>query len=167
MSIEIRPLAPGDDAVLSHVADGVFDHAIDPTLTREFLTDPRHHLFVAIDDGLVVGMVTAVDYVHPDKPRQLWINEIGVAPTHQRRGIARGLLDAMLVHGRAIGCTEAWLGTEDTNEAANALYRAAGATPAPFVLYSWELHPGSATDDHDAARAPDAAAPAPRHRTGE
>lgn len=141
MSVEIRPLGPGDDVVLGRVADGVFDHAIDPRLAGEFLADPRHHLFVAIDEGTVVGMVTGVDYVHPDKPRQLWINEIGVAPSHQRRGIARALLDAMLAHGRALGCIEAWLGTEDSNEAANALYRAAGASAAPFVLYSWELSP--------------------------
>lgn len=139
MNVAIRLLGPGDDGVLAHVADGVFDDAVQPGLAREFLGDPRHHLFVAIDDGTVVGMVTAVDYVHPDKPRQLWINEIGVAPTHQRRGIARGLLDAMLAHGRAIGCSEAWLGTEEVNTAANALYRAAGASAEPFVLYSWEL----------------------------
>lgn len=144
MSIEIRPLGPGDDRILERVADGVFDHAVDPRLAAEFLADPRHHLIVAIDEGTVVGMVTAVDYVHPDKPRQLWINEIGVAPTHQRRGIARGLLDAMLAHGRATGCTEAWLGTEETNEAANALYRAAGGDAESFVLYSWELHEGGA-----------------------
>lgn len=141
MSIEIRLLGPSDEHVLSRVADGVFDHAIDPDLAREFRADPRHHLLVAIDAGMVVGMVTAVDYVHPDKPRQLWINEVGVAPTHQRRGIARGLLDAMLAHGREIGCTEAWLGTEETNTAANALYRAARASAEPFVLYSWALGP--------------------------
>jgi len=141
VSIEIRPLGSGDGGVLSRVAEGVFDHAIEPRLAREFLADARHHLFVAVDDGTLVGMVTAVDYVHPDKPRQLWINEIGVAPTHQRRGIARGLLDAMLAHGRAIGCTEAWLGTDQANEAANALYRAAAGAPEPFVLYSWELEP--------------------------
>jgi aminoglycoside 6'-N-acetyltransferase I len=144
VSTEIRLLGHGDDDVLSRVADGVFDHAIDPRLAREFLADPRHHLFVAIDDGVVVGMITAVDYVHPDKPRQLWINEVGVAPTHQRRGIARGLLDAMLAHGREAGCTEAWLGTEDVNAAANALYRAAGGKAEPFVLYSWGLEPDGA-----------------------
>lgn len=142
MSIEIRLLGPEDRGALDRVAGGVFDHAIDPGLAREFLSDPRHHLFVAIGEGLVVGMITAVDYVHPDKPRQLWINEVGVAPTHQRRGIARGLLDAMLAHGRGIGCTEAWLGTEEANQAANALYRAAGGRAEPFVLYAWELGPG-------------------------
>ena len=49
----------------------MFDRGIDPGLLAEFLVDPRHHLAVAHDDGVIVGFVSAVDYVHPDKPRQL------------------------------------------------------------------------------------------------
>src|SRR4051812_20147472 len=91
--------------VLDCVAPGVFDFAVDPHFTREFLADPRHHLAVARDGGTVVGMCSAVHYVHPDKAPQLWINEVGVAPTHRRRGIARALLGAMLRRGRDLGCT--------------------------------------------------------------
>lgn len=139
MTIDIRVLGAGDDDVLRHVADGVFDHAIDPQLAAEFLSDPRHHLIVAIDDGLVVGMVTALDYIHPDKPRQLWINEVGVAATHHRQGIGRQLMAAMLAHGRRIGCVEGWLGTEPDNAAARALYVAAGGSAETFILYSFAL----------------------------
>jgi ribosomal protein S18 acetylase RimI-like enzyme len=139
---EIRLLGPGDADVLRHVADGVFDEPVEPRWTREFLADARHHLIVAIEAGRVVGMISAVDYVHPDKAPQLWINEVGVAPSHRRREIGGRLLDAMLEHGRAIGCTEAWLGTEETNVAARALYRSAGAEPEPFVLYSFPLRDG-------------------------
>ena len=138
-AIEIRLLGPDDADVLQRVAPDVFDYAIDPRWSREFFADARHHLIVALDGDMVVGMITAVDYVHPDKAPQLWINEVGVAPSHQRRGIGRRLLDAMLAHGRALGCTEAWLGTEETNTAARALYEGTGAAPEPFVLYSWEL----------------------------
>jgi ribosomal protein S18 acetylase RimI-like enzyme len=84
-------------------------------------------------------MTTAVDYVHPDKPPQLWINEVGVASTHRQRGIARQMLDRMLQHGRDLGCSEAWLGTEQTNEAAQRLYRSAGGVAEPFILYSFML----------------------------
>jgi aminoglycoside 6'-N-acetyltransferase I len=139
MPISIRLLGPDDQHVLDRVAGEVFDHAIDPSLAREFLGDRRHHLIVAVDDEVVVGMITAVDYVHPDKRAQLWINETGVASSHRQRGIGRMLLDAMLAHGRAIDCTEAWLGTEATNEAANALYSSAGGKADPFVLYAWTL----------------------------
>lgn len=149
MSIDIRMLGRDDGAVLQRVAEDVFDHAVDPRWTAAFLADARHHMLVAIDNGVVVGMISAVDYVHPDKAPQLWINEVGVAPSHQRRGIARRLLDAMLAHGRTLGCTEAWLGTEDDNEAANALYRSAGSKPEPFVLYSFDLQPRASAEDGD------------------
>jgi aminoglycoside 6'-N-acetyltransferase I len=138
-AIEIRLLGPGDADVLRRVAPDVFDHAIDPRWSRTFFADPRHHLIVALDGDTVVGMITALDYVHPDKAPQLWINEVGVAPSHQRHGVARRLLEAMLAHGRTLGCTEAWLGTEETNTAARRLYEGSGAAPEAFILYSWPL----------------------------
>jgi ribosomal protein S18 acetylase RimI-like enzyme len=142
MTLEIRLLGADDDGVLHRVAPGVFDRPADPRWTREFLTDTRHHLIVARDGDVVVGMISAVDYVHPDKAPQLFINELGVAPSHQRRGIGRQLLDAMLAHGRALGCTEAWVGTDDTNVAAQRLYRGAGGLPEPFTLFEFALEPG-------------------------
>jgi ribosomal protein S18 acetylase RimI-like enzyme len=147
MIIDIRLLGADDVGVFAHVADGVFDSPIQTHFARAFLADARHHMFVAMDDGLVVGMVSAVDYVHPDKAPQLWINEIGVAPSHQRRGIGRRLLDAMLEHGRTLGCTEAWLGTEKDNVAARQLYASSASAPAPFVLYSFELSAPGATSE--------------------
>ena len=51
----------GNAAVLEHVAPDVFDGAIDPRWTAEFIADARHHLIVAVDDGVVVGMVSAVE----------------------------------------------------------------------------------------------------------
>ena len=95
-------------------------------------------MVVAIEDGVVVGMGSAVDYVHPDKARQLWINEMGVAPSHQRRGIGKQILERLLEHGRSLGCTEAWLGTEPDNAAARGLYESARGKAETFVLYSFD-----------------------------
>lgn len=142
MTLEIRLLGTGDGDLLQRAAAGVFDGQVQPGLTRDFLADARHHIVVAIEDGVIVGMVTAVDYVHPDKARQLWINEVGVAPSHQKRGIGRKMLDAMLAHGRVLGCTEAWLGTEADNSAARRLYERAGGASEEFILYSFSLQPG-------------------------
>jgi aminoglycoside 6'-N-acetyltransferase I len=147
MSVIIRLLGPGDADVLGRVAADVFDSPVDPRWAHAFLADPRHHMFVALDDGLVVGMASAVDYVHPDKAPQLWINEVGVAPTHRRRGIGRRLLDALLAHGRTLGCTEAWLGTEEDNVPARGLYERAGGAAERFVLYSFPLAPPAPAGD--------------------
>lgn len=148
MSIAVRVLGRDEAEVLTRVAVGVFDEPLEACWTTAFFADPRHHLAVAIEDGVVVGMVSAVDYVHPDKAPQLWINEIGVAPTHQRQGIGRQLLDAILTHGRTLGCYEAWLGTEETNVPAQALYKSVGGMPEQFTLYSFVLEPLDGLNDH-------------------
>lgn len=124
MAADIRILEQGDEAVLSAVADGAFDHAVDPDLAREFLADPRHHIAVAIVDGVVVGFASGVDYIHPDKPREFWINEVGVAQAHRGQGLGKAVLSALLDHARVRGCREAWVLTEADNAAAGALYGA-------------------------------------------
>jgi len=142
VTIEVRILRPGDAHVLESVAPGVFDNRNDPELSAEFLADPRHHLAVALDEGAVVGMASAVDYVHPDKPAELWIIEVGVAPEYQRAGIGRRLLQALFALGQELGCREAWVGTEHDNEAARGLYEAVGGQAESFVLYSFKLSGG-------------------------
>ena len=163
MPVEIRLLGRDDAAVLDRVAPDVFDDPVAPRWTRAFLDDARHHLVVALDDGVVVGMASAVDYVHPDKAPQLWINEVGVAPSHHRRGIGRELVDALVARARALGCTYAWVGTEEDNLPARRLYERAGGAAEPFVLYGWHLTgapaDASAIDAPAAEVAPPDAAP--------
>jgi ribosomal protein S18 acetylase RimI-like enzyme len=127
MSIEIRVLGPRDEGVLGRVGADVFDDPIHLERAREFLEDPRHHLVVAVEGGVVVGFVSAVHYVHPDKPRpELWINEVGVAETHRGRGAGKAMLRAALEVGRRAGCLEAWVLTNRSNTAAMRLYAGSG-----------------------------------------
>ena len=137
--IAIRLLRSGGAAVLECVARGVYDNDVDRALAIEFLNDPRHHIAVALDGNQVVGMASAVHYVHPDKAAQLFINEVAVAPSHHRRGIGTKLLDMVLAHGRALGCSEAWVATEPGNTAARTLYAHAGGVEdaTPFVMYTF------------------------------
>ena len=139
--IDVRMLDRAESSVLDRVAPGVFDGAVDPRWTAEFLADSRHHLAVALDQGVVVGMASAVHYVHPDKPRELWINEVGVTSSHQGQGIGKRLLRALLEHASTLGCTEAWVLTDADNIAAQRLYRAAGGTAEPdqAVMFTFPL----------------------------
>jgi aminoglycoside 6'-N-acetyltransferase I len=141
VTLDIRDLGPGDERVLRRVAAGVFDHDVDPALAAEFLRDPRHHLVVAVEDGLVVGFASGVHYVHPDKPAELWINEVGVAPTHQRQGLGKRLLQALFARGRALGCREAWVLTSPANGPAVRLYEAVGGVDLadPPVMFTFRL----------------------------
>jgi ribosomal protein S18 acetylase RimI-like enzyme len=129
MAIEIKVLCRGDDRILMNVAAEVFDNPIDPELTKEFLDDPRHHIAVAIDDGLVVGFASGVHYIHPDKQPELWINEVAVAPTRRRRGLGQALLKALFEVGRSHRCAASWVLTNRNNAAALALYSSVGGTP--------------------------------------
>jgi aminoglycoside 6'-N-acetyltransferase I len=150
MTIEIKVLGPQDAGILAHVAPDVFDDPIDVRRAEEFLADPRHHLAVAVEDGQVVGFVSAVHYVHPDKPNpELWINEIGVADTHQRRGLAKRLMRSLFAVARSLGCAEAWVMTDRANTAAMRLYAAAGSTEAPtdHVMFTFRLDAGEAVND--------------------
>ena len=128
MAIEIRVLHRDDGKILTNVAAEVFDKPIDPELTREFLEDPRHHIAVAIDDGLVVGFASGVHYIHPDKQPELWINEVAVAPTHRRRGLGKAVLRALFEVGRTHHCAVAWVLTDRKNAPAMALYSSVGGT---------------------------------------
>jgi ribosomal protein S18 acetylase RimI-like enzyme len=143
MSSEVRLLAPHEAAVLGRVAQGVFDNEIDPLLAAEFFADPRHHLAVAIEDGVVVGMASAVHYVHPDKPTQLFINEVGVAPTHQGRGFGRQLVDVLVRLATDLQCTEAWVLTDRDNVVAQRLYEGAGGETPPdqCIMYTIRIVP--------------------------
>lgn len=74
--VTIKILRSDDTGILKNINPDVFDDPIDLSRADEFLTDPRHHLVVAIANDQVIGFVSAVHYVHPDKSRlELWINE--------------------------------------------------------------------------------------------
>ncbi len=136
---DVRIVGEGDRHLLRSVAEGVFDRPVDDTLLAEFLGDPRHHLAVAVDDDTVVGMASALHYIHPDKPAELWINEVGVADAARARGLGGRLVQALLDHGRLLGCGGAWVLTEPDNEAARALYTGRGGRPQSAVLFEWSL----------------------------
>jgi ribosomal protein S18 acetylase RimI-like enzyme len=134
MPVEIKVLTPDDAALLQRVAADVFDGPVVTRLATEFLADPRHAICVAVDDGTVVGMASGVRYVHPDKPSEFWINEVAVAPTHHRRGLAKAIMAELLAFARREGCREAWVLTDEDNGPARALYAAAGGEESLGVV---------------------------------
>lgn len=138
--IAVRIAGPADAALFDGVDPDVFDGPVQPLLLSEFLDDPRHHIAVAMDAAVMVGMCSGVHYIHPDKPAALWINELGVATPWRRRGIATRLIGALLDHGRRLGCDEAWVVADPTAEAVS-FYRSLDAeqTGTNLAMFSFEL----------------------------
>jgi len=125
--LDVVLLAEGDAERLDRVRDDVFDHGVDPERTRAFLADPANFLVVALDGDTVVGMATGFSYLHPDKPRQLFVNEVAVSEAYRRRGLGRRMMATLLAEAKRRGCAEAWVATDASNAAGRALFgRSAG-----------------------------------------
>ena len=123
MALTLRRMQPGDEAMFQSIAPEVFDEPVDAGRLHDYLRTPGHLMVLAFDGELVVGQCAGVLHRHPDKPTELYIDEVGTASTHRRMGIARLMMDELFAWGRELGCEEAWLGTETDNEPAKALYR--------------------------------------------
>ncbi len=125
--------------VLVRVADDVFDGPIDAGALADFLEGPDHALIVAVAGDEVVGQIRGVVHRQPDRARELYIDNLGVAPAFQRRGVARALVAALGSWAGAQGCTTYWLATEIDNAQALAFYRSLGAEPVTVAYLEGPL----------------------------
>lgn len=135
MAFSVRRMQAGDEAAFQSIAPDVFDEPIDAQRLAVYLREPGHLMVLAFEGELVVGQCAGVLHRHPDKPTELYIDEVGAASTHRRMGIARLMMDELFAWGRELGCTEAWLGTETDNEPAKALYRRYRPTEDETIQY--------------------------------
>lgn len=143
MEPECRILTAADAPMLLNVAPGLFDRELDAGLVAEFLGDSRHHIVVVLASKQIVGFVSAVHYVHPDKRAELWINEVSVAPDYRKRGLGRRMLEKLLGHARTLGCVNAWVLTDDQNCAATRLYDSTGGIARKSVMFEFAIGTGS------------------------
>lgn len=122
--ISIRLLAPGDERLVRELA--TYDGPGDP---EGLLADRRTLMLVALDGEQPVAFVLAHELPrrHGDRAN-LFVYEVDVAESHQRRGIGSALLARLAELGRERGIRVGFVLTEPDNEPANALYRSAGGT---------------------------------------
>lgn len=133
----VRLLTRDDIDLLASAGDDVFDFPVRRDYAEAFLDEPNSLIAVATVRDRIVGMASAFTYRHPDKPLQLFINEVGVAERWQRRGIGKALVARILEAARALGVAEAWVATEEANAPARALYSGLGGVEdeARAVVY--------------------------------
>lgn len=139
--IEIRKATIADLSALEEVGERLFDQPIKRNRAIEFLNDARHHLFVAICNGEIIGMASALHHVHPDKDAALFIDEVGVLEAFQGKGIGSELVRQLSQYGKELGCQVAWVVTEVENRAARKAYVNAGGIEnnGRFVLIEFEM----------------------------
>ncbi len=132
---DLHWIAADNAHLLANVAEGVFDHAIEPARLKTYLSSPGNWMCLAVIDGLVVGMLMAVIHTHPDKETELFLDEIGTGDDWRRQGIARALIFKLFERADAEGIEEIWLGTETDNWPARGLYEGFGHEREDAVIY--------------------------------
>ena len=132
-------LGPGDGQSLLNVAEDVFDAEIMISRAENFLRDENHILIVARLKGRVIGQLTAMVHHHLDSPSELYIDNLGVTPQHQRQGVATRLIEQAMDVGRELGCRNVWVATGIDNPAAAALYSRTGAVGETISMFTYGL----------------------------
>lgn len=125
--------------LLENIAEEVFDEEIDAQRLATYLESPGHLMIIAVCGKQVIGQVAAYIHRHPDQASDVYIDNLGVAPPFQRRGVARRLVDEVLAWGKTLDCHQAWIVTDTENNAARALYEGQGAAAEPIVMFSYKL----------------------------
>ena len=146
----VRRLGRGDEALAAAAVDVFLEPSADdgfpPVDVAPMLASPTAVLFVSLSsDGTgPVGWVYGHELIHPDGERSMLLYALDVAEGHQREGRGRALVSAFVEEARARGCTEVWVLTDDSNDAALATYTAAaGVREADeSVMFVWPLAPG-------------------------
>lgn len=109
---------------------------------QERLQRDESVLLVAERDGTAVGFTQLYPMFSSVRAARLWIlNDLFVAATARRGGVARVLLDAAAAFAREDGAAGIMLETTRDNAPARALYRAAGWNEDASQWYSLALAP--------------------------
>jgi ribosomal protein S18 acetylase RimI-like enzyme len=103
---------------------------------------PGATLFVARDDGRVVGMLTLITFEIPTAVRA-WIEDVVVDEGARGQGVAAALVEAALERAAARGCRTVDLTSRPDREAANRLYVRMGFEARATNVYRRTLETGS------------------------
>ncbi len=143
----VRRLRP-TDRDLPHIVDQINSASmeIDEPLTQdsltEFLTDDRNVYLAVHMHGRLAGTLHAIGYMHPAGRRYLYVDEVDTDEAFRRQGVASAMMRTVLEIARDMGASAVWLGADDGNDDAHALYRSLGVQVIePGVIYTYDVGP--------------------------
>jgi ribosomal protein S18 acetylase RimI-like enzyme len=109
------------------------------SLTK-FVADDRNVYLTVHADGRLAGTLHAVGYLHPAGPRYVYVDEVDTDEAFRRQGVASAMLNAAREIARDMEGQAVWLGADDGNDAAHALYRSLGAHEIePGIIYTYKV----------------------------
>ncbi len=143
--IVVQRLGPSDrrlaqqtfDLMTTVFAEG--GDALSAPYVDALLARPDFWALVALDGADPVGGITA--HVLPmtrNEAHELFIYDLAVHPTHQRRGIGRRLVETLCRDAAAAGVTVAFVPADVEDDHAVAFYTALRGDPAPVTIFTFE-----------------------------
>ena len=104
---------------------------------KELVDSDNTHLFIALYDGKLCGMLTLGHYMAPTG-RKLWIEDVVVDRSLRGKSIGRSLVQHAIERAKGIGGT-LMLTSKPARVAANALYRSSGFEQKETNVYRMKV----------------------------
>jgi len=131
---DIRKLEPHEDDALAAALAAVGRGAAAADL---FLSDPRCHAFVAVDDGRPIGFAYGNEMLRPEGFWVVVLQRLEVIEAARASGVGRELLDAFVAFARSKDHRAMWLSTDAGPDAARRIYPSAGGERSDAGTYWW------------------------------
>ena len=117
-----RRLARGEDIpALAALERACFPEGADEATLERFLSDGRHRLLLAEEDGTLLGYAWYESVLDEG-----YVGNVAVAAEHRRRGVGRLLVEDMLSDARAKRLAFLTLEVRESNTPARRLYEKTG-----------------------------------------
>ena len=145
--LHIRQLTPGDVPSfvgmlrLFEAVFGMDDFRLPPEDHLEKLLRREGFVaYAAFHDNFVVGGLTAhVLASYYSTSPEVYIYDLGVSPTYQRKGIGKQLLAAILKYGKQHHCSEVFVQADEPDTHALDFYRSTGGCPEKVVHFTYPV----------------------------
>jgi len=150
--ITVSVITSGDNLqqLVDEINQAAWDHANDisryDVAALSAYLERQDTLFVAchaISDAgrTLLGLASARVELKPyENARWLYVDEVDVCADQRRRGAGQAIMRKLIELAQVAGCKEVWLGAEQDNHAANALYHSLRPDEVTRVIgYTYEI----------------------------